>query len=112
VAEVTAFVQCPDALTACCALAAISTVGAGLVDVRRANKLTGPTGLYFLAIADSGERKTTVDGFFTKAIQQWETEQEELLAPLLTEYKAALDAWAAERDGLILAIKEAAKRGW
>ncbi len=66
VEEVTSFVKCPVALTACSALAAISTVAAGLVDVRRAQKLSGPSGLYFLALADSGERKTTVDNFFTK----------------------------------------------
>jgi hypothetical protein len=34
-------------------------------DVMRAEKLTGPTGLYLLTIADSGERKSTCDGYFT-----------------------------------------------
>lgn len=111
VAEVTGFVQCPLALTACSALAAVSTVAAGLVDVRRAGKLSGPTGLYFLALAESGERKTTVDGFFAKVIRQWEAEQEEAHRPELQAYRAADAAWTAERDGLVLAIKEASKRG-
>ena len=35
-----------------------------LVDVRRANGLQGPSGLYYLVIADSGDRKTTIDRFF------------------------------------------------
>ncbi|MFA7423551.1 MAG: DUF3987 domain-containing protein [Desulfosarcinaceae bacterium] len=111
VAEVTAFVQCPVALTACSALAAVSTVAAGLADCRRAGKLSGPTGLFFLALADSGERKTTVDGFFTKAIRQWEAEQEEAHRPLVQAWRAADDAWKAERDGLLTAIREASKRG-
>jgi len=111
VGEVTAFVQCPVALTACSALAAISTVAAGLVDVRRADKLAGPTGLFFLGVADSGERKSTVDGFFTKQIRTWEVEQEELYKPEMQTWRAADDAWKAERDGLITAIREAKKKG-
>jgi len=108
--EVTAFVQCPVALTACSALAAISTVAASLVDVRRADKLVGPTGIFFLAIADSGERKTTVDQIFTKAIREWEAAQEERLKPVIDAWRAADDAWKAEHDGIALAIKEAARR--
>lgn len=111
VAEITRFVQCPFALTACTALAAASTVVAGLVDVRRANKLQGPAGLYFLAVADSGERKTTVDRFFTETIRTWESDQKEVRRPELQAYRAADAAWAAERDGLVMAIKDASKRG-
>jgi len=37
------------------------TVGQGLVNVRRAGGLEGPASLYFVALADSGERKTSVD---------------------------------------------------
>ena len=111
VEEVTGFVQCPLPLTACSAMAAISTVAAGLVDVQRAGNLCGPSGLFFLALAESGERKTTVDGFFTKGIRQWEAEQEETHRPVLQAWRAADAAWTAERDGLVLAIKDAAKRG-
>jgi putative DNA primase/helicase len=111
VAEVTGFVQCPVALTACSALAAVSTVAAGLADCRRAGRLSGPIGLFFLALADSGERKTTVDGFFTKAIRHWEAEQEEAHRPVVQAWRAADDAWKAERDGLLMAIREASKRG-
>jgi putative DNA primase/helicase len=67
--------------------------------------------LFFLALADSGERKTTVDGFFTKAIRQWEAEQEEAHRPVVQAWRAADDAWKAERDGLLTAIREASKRG-
>jgi putative DNA primase/helicase len=108
--EVTRFVQCPVALTACSALAAISTVAAGLADCRRDGKLSGPIGLFLLALADSGERKTTVDKFFTKAIRQWEAEQEDANRPVMQAFHAAFDAWKAERDGLLTAIREASKR--
>ena len=80
-------------------------------DIKRAERLTGPTGLFLLSIADSGERKTTCDGFFTSPIRQYEAEQAELAAPVMKEYTAELAAWNAEREGLLSAIKEAGKNG-
>jgi putative DNA primase/helicase len=65
VCEVHDFVQAPVAMVATSAIAALSLVGQSHYDVMRAEKLTGPTGLYLLTIADSGERKSTCDGFFT-----------------------------------------------
>jgi len=111
VREVTNFVQCSEALTACSALAATSTVVAGLVDVRRAEKLTGPTGLYFVVVADSGERKTTADKFFTKAIRHHDNDQEEQAKPKLKQYQSDMEAWEAEKKGILQAIRKAAKDG-
>jgi len=110
VTEVTGFVQCPVSLTACSALATISTVAAGLVDVQRVNNLVGPAALYLLAVADSGERKSTVDRFFTRAIQDWEAEQRGLAEPKLQAYQATIEAWEAEKAGVVNAIREASKR--
>lgn len=70
VREMVAFVQCPVPLAACSALAALSLTYQDLADVRRADKLSGPCGLYLLAIAESGERKTSCDGYFTSAIRE------------------------------------------
>ena len=58
------FVQCPPALAACSALSALSLAGQALADVQRADELKGPTSLYLLAVAESGERKTTCDSLF------------------------------------------------
>jgi putative DNA primase/helicase len=79
--------------------------------VKRADKLQGPSSLFLLTIADSGERKSTCDGIFSSAIRQYEEEQAEAMKPELARHQADMEAWIAERDGLILAIKEAAKRG-
>lgn len=111
VREVVAFVQCPVALGACSALAVIATVAQGLVDVRRAEKLEGPTSLFMLAIADSGERKSTVDGFFSKPVREWEAEQAEAAKPDLQRFDAAKETWEAKKSGLLAAIKDAAKGG-
>lgn len=111
VREVIAFVQCPVELAACSALSAIATVGQGLVDVRRDEGLEGPTSLYVLAIADSGERKSTVDGHFTKPIRQWQADQKEVAKPKIQRHEAELAAWQAKRNGIVAAITAESKAG-
>jgi len=111
VEEVAAFIKAPLPLVAGSALGALSLALQAHCDIKRAERLTGPTGLFMLSIADSGERKTTCDGFFTSAIRQYEAEQAELSAPLLKDYAAELAAWSAEREGLLSAIKDAGKKG-
>ncbi len=110
VEEVQAFVKAPVAMVATSALSALSMAAQALFDVRRAEKLTGPIGLFTLVIADSGERKTTCDEFFLSAIQQWEHQQGEAMRPALELHKADMDGWNAEREGLLSAIKNAARK--
>lgn len=111
VKEVVDFVQCPVALGACSALGVVSTVAQGLVDVRRAVKLEGPASIFQLAIADSGERKTTVDGFFSKPVKQWEAEQAEAAIPDLQKFAAEIATWEAKRNGLLANISAESKKG-
>jgi len=109
VREVVGFVQCPDALAACSALSAASLAVQGLVSVRRTEGLSGPSSLYLLAIAESGERKTTCDGHFLSAIREWESERAEAMKPDIAKHAAKFRAWEAKRDGLLLKIKENSK---
>lgn len=111
VQEVAGFVQAPVPLIATSALAALSLAIQAHVDVERAEKLSGPTGLFLLAIADSGERKSTCDGFFTKAIRDYEAQQQEAAKPLIVAYKSEHEAWEAQRNGLKEKIKALAKDG-
>jgi putative DNA primase/helicase len=109
VIEVQGFTKAPVPMVASSALAALSLAIQAYADVKRAEKLTGPVGLFLLTIADSGERKSTCDGFFTKAIRDYEAQQAEAAKPIVKVYKAAIEAWEAERDGIISAIKQAGK---
>ncbi|MEI8572632.1 DUF3987 domain-containing protein [Methylomonas sp. LW13] len=111
VEEVAGFIKAPFPLVAGSALGALSLATQAHCDIKRAERLTGPAGLFLLSIADSGERKTTCDGFFTKAIHEYEAEQAELAKPLLKDYAAELSAWNAEREGVLSAIKDAGKKG-
>lgn len=111
VEEVAGFVKAPIPLVASSALGALSLACQAFHDMQRADKLHGPVGLFLLTIADSGERKSTCDGFFTKAILDYQDEQADLAKPALKEYAASIAAWNAERDGVLSAVKAAGKSG-
>lgn len=111
VEEVAGFVKAPLPLVASSALAALSLTCQAHIDVKRADRLHGPSGLFSLIIADSGERKTTCDGFFTSPIRQYQEEQAEAMKPVIEEYQAKIAAWQAEKDGLLSAVKESGKKG-
>jgi len=111
VREVQNFAQAPVALVASAALSAVSVAVQGLYDIKRAERLTGPCSLFMLTIAESGERKTTADGFFTTALREYETEQAEIAKPSIKAFKADHAAWESEKAGLQDAIRAAAKTG-
>ena len=111
VREVQAFAQAPVALVASAALSAVSVAVQGLYDIKRADRLTGPCSLFMLTVAESGERKTTADGFFTTALREYEAEQADIAKPSIKAFKADHAAWEAEKSGLQDAIRSASKAG-
>jgi len=111
VEEVQRFSQAPPAMVAACALSALSLAGQGLADVKRDERLEGPTGLFFLILADSGERKSTVDKLFTSALSEKERIEKEISAPIVQKYMAAIAAWEAEKSGILAKIQGLTKSG-
>ncbi|WP_456412175.1 DUF3987 domain-containing protein [Thiolapillus sp.] len=111
VEEVRAFTKAPIPLVASSALAALSLAAQAHADVKRAEKLQGPTGLFLLTVADSGERKSTCDGFFMEAIRDYEAEQVEATKSLIKDHKAAMETWEAKRGGIKEKIRQLSKSG-
>ena len=109
VEEVSGFVKAPLPLVASSALAALSLACQAHVDAKRAEKLHGPAGLFLLTIADSGERKSTCDGFFTKAIRDYQDAQAESAQPVLKDHLAAAEVWEARRAGIKAKIQQLAR---
>jgi putative DNA primase/helicase len=70
VAEVTDAVQAPPEMVTSSALAIASLAAQSLADVRRSETLTGPCSLYFLTVAESGDRKSTVDRLLGRAVRE------------------------------------------
>jgi Protein of unknown function (DUF3987) len=111
VSEYGQYGQQPVPIAAASALSAASLAVQGLVDVMRDTGLCGPIVLYLLLIALSGERKTSVDKWFRKAIWEWLFDERKRLAPKVAEAKVASDAWTAERDGIVNKIRRASGAG-
>ncbi len=109
--EVHAFVQSPYAMLASSAISAISLASQAYFDVQRAEKLEGPCSCYFLTIAESGERKSTGEGFFTQSIKEFERDKAEEAKPFIKEYKAKLGAWEAKCAGTKDKIRQETKAG-
>jgi putative DNA primase/helicase len=105
IVEAQAFVQSPAALVACSALSALSLAAQGLADVRRDHQLVGPVSLYLLAVAESGERKTTCDRIFGAPLRDWERDRAAACAPAVAAHEAAVASAEAKRAGLLEAIK-------
>ncbi|MEO6928254.1 MAG: YfjI family protein [Casimicrobiaceae bacterium] len=103
--------QCPPALAGCSALSALSLAAQGLANVRRAAQLEGPISLYLLAVADSGERKTTCDSHFLQPLREWETEQAERAKPDIARHTAEVAAWDERKAGIKMRIRDAGKKG-
>ena len=77
VVEATAeIIQAPIAMVAQSALAVASLAAQTNVDVELLHGSTSPTSLFFLTIAESGERKTSCDKLLTAGIHKHEVEKE------------------------------------
>ena len=107
VVEYQEYGQQPLPLIATAALSCVSLATQGLADVARDAYLVGPISLYFLAIAVSGERKTSSDNWFRASLLHWMVEARDARQDELGEASAAIAAWQAMREGLISKIKSA-----
>jgi putative DNA primase/helicase len=109
VEEVGGFVKAPVPMVATSAIAALSLAIQALYDVERASKLHSPVSTFTLVIADSGERKTTCDNFFTQAIRDYEEKVGVAAKPFVKDYNAAIAIWEAKRNGIKDKIRQLAK---
>ena len=91
-------------------LAAVSAVTQAHADIRRGKKLTGPISTFLLTVADSGERKSTCDGLFTRSIVDYQAQQREWLAPQLNLFAADHAVWKAKRTGKLDKIRQLSKQ--
>jgi putative DNA primase/helicase len=98
-------------MVAASALSALSIAAQGLVDVRRSGSLQGPTSLYFLTVAESGERKSSLDGYFTRPIHEFECRAREAAKGAEADHAADYAVWEAERQAANNALGSAAKDG-
>lgn len=111
VMETQAFVQAPMALVVSSALSALSLAAQGVANVRRDHQLVGPVSLYLLAVADSGERKTTCDAIFSPPLRDWESSRRRDLAADCAAFDTTAATHEAKKAGILEAIKHRRRRG-
>lgn len=111
VIEIAEETQAPLAMIAVSALCAASAALQGHINIQRKPGLVGPINIFALVIAMSGERKSTVDRFFARAISQWCSEQLEELKPELARHRAALESNNSVKSGIVALIQAATKKG-
>jgi hypothetical protein len=72
----------------------------------------GPISLYLLAVADSGERKTTCDAIFCPALRDWETGRRQEMSPEIAKLEEATAVFVAKKAGIceLLAQRSAGQR--
>jgi len=106
VEEVQAEVQAPAEMVACSALAVASLVAQSMADVARSKTLPGPCSLYFLTVAESGDRKSTVDRLLGRAIREFQDKQRKASKITVASHTADLAAWQAKRDATTAKLKD------
>jgi len=100
----------PLSMIAGSALATASLACQGLADVGRDSQNIGPISLLVLTIAESGERKSSLDKAFSKALRDWEREKADEMKVVIKKSIADHSDWDAKRHGLLAAIKETQKK--
>ena len=93
VQEVVEITQCPIALAANSALGALSGAAQAHFDVARDSNTVLPISLWFITIAESGERKSSADKFCFTPFRDWEIKQNTGYLEELKEYRLKLEVY-------------------
>lgn len=103
--------QQPISLIASAALANVSLACQSMANIARDHLLISPVSLYFLIVANSGERKSAVDKTFSSGIRKWQTSNRDRLEPKVRAAQIVHHAWKSECDGIIKQIRKASHNG-
>ncbi|SCX72622.1 YfjI family protein [Variovorax sp. EL159] len=108
VTEIQAKVQAPDALICMAILSAISAASQSLVDVLLPTGQLRPVSTNFLTIAESGERKSAVDGIVSAPIHAHDEARAAKYQENLSRYICDMKVWRAKDQVLRGKLKKAA----
>ena len=103
--------QQPLPLIACSAISNVSLSCQALANVARDRMLVSPVSLYFLVVANSGERKSASDYAFNQAIRDWQIKMSEALEPEVEAAQIIYQAWKVEKEGLLAQIRRCVAKG-
>lgn len=103
--------QAPDALIAASFLTAMSISCQSDIDIELPTGQIRPVSLFVATIADSGERKSSVDSLVCEPIYAYDEEHAEAYAKALTAYQGELRYWKTINASLQRKITKAQDNG-
>ena len=103
--------QAPPPLIASSLLGTMSLSCQDLYDVEPKTNMRHPISLYQMILAESGERKSTVDRYLMSGIRDLEAEWETEYQTQLLEYQTELSIWNVQCDALTKKFQQDIKKG-
>lgn len=94
-------VQTSQGLAGQSVLAAVSLVAQSHINIRRDTIGESPVSLFCLSIAESGDRKSTLDRLALTPIREYEKEQRDKLEGEITNYHSKLNAWNMQKQSVV-----------
>lgn len=104
--EVQGFLKAPLSMVAMSAVTAMSLAAQGIADVERAEGLRGPSSLFAITVAESGERKSACDSFFAKPLRDYEQARIDEHTEQAKDFEAELAAWNARMEALTAGLRK------
>lgn len=101
-------VQVPEGMAGQSVLAVASLVAQAYINVQRGDIGLGPVSLFLLSVAESGDRKSSVDRLALAPIREYEARRVKAMQEDLNRYKAAMEAWKMRHESI---IKSSVKQG-
>lgn len=107
--EVHEITQAPPELIVVSLLPTVAACGQHIADVQRDAHLVGPLSLFGMGLAESGERKTTIDRLLNRAIREWQEEELQLKKDARKECEQRLQVWSAKKQAITTQLKSAVR---
>lgn len=104
-------IQAPDALIGMSMAAGMAVAVQGLLDVKLPTGQIRSTSLNFLSIAESGERKSTVDSYVFSAPYERDVEAAKNHSALHQDFQLALQQWESKQKALVFRLDKAGRVG-
>lgn len=94
-------VQVPEGMAGQSVLAAAALVAQAHINVQRGSIGVSPVSIFCLSVAESGDRKSTVDRLALAPIRAYENERALAFSAKEQKYKAEMEAWKLRHDSII-----------
>jgi hypothetical protein len=95
-------VQVPEGIAGQSVLAVAALIAQAHINVGLQNIIGNkPVSLYFLSIAESGDRKSSVDSLALAPVNDFETKRRQSLQEDIVRYETAIEAWKMRKDSII-----------